>query len=260
MRWDTVCVRFRKVAPQKTAETDAIFAHLEQLRQQHQADKTVLRLSMDAKATVLIGNYSRGGKSRLLVKAADHDFHPSDKVTPYGIFLPEHDRLFLYFTRGPVTSDFIVDCLLDCWLQLAADFPDVQTLVLLQDNGPENHSRRTQFMQRITHLADQLQRTVHLLYYPPYHSKYNPVERVWGRLEQHWDGDLLDSATAVLNFAQSMTWQQRHPVVTFVHQLYHTGVRLAKKAMASLEQRFDRLKGLEKYSVRIRPLPSPSPG
>lgn len=214
---------------------------------------------MDAKATVLIGDYSRGGKSRLVVKAADHDFHPADKLTPYGIFLPDQDRLFLYFTRGPVTSDFIVDCLLDCWSQLAADFPDVQTLVLLQDNGPENHSRRgapwAQLMQRITHFADQCQLTVQLLYYPPYHSKYNPVERVWGRLEQHWNGDLLDSATAVLNFAKSMTWQQRHPVVTFVHQLYHTGVRLTKKVMALLEQRFERLKGLEKYSVRIRPSP-----
>jgi hypothetical protein len=256
MPWGTGCVRCRKVAPKKTAETDAIFTHLEQLRQQHQADKTVLRLSMDAKATVLIGDYSRGGKSRLVVKAADHDFHPADKLTPYGIFLPDHDRIFLYFTRGPVTSDFIVDCLLDCWSQPAADFPDVQTLVLLQDNGPENHSRRTQFMQRITHLADQCQLTVQLLYYPPYHSKYNPVERVWGCLEQHWNGDLLNSATAVLNFAKSMTWQQRQPVVTFVHQLYHTGVRLAKKVMALLEQRFERLMGLEKYSVRIRPFPS----
>lgn len=260
MSWATVYARYRKVAPKKTAETDAIFAQLEQLRQQHQADKSVLRFSLDAKATVLIGEYSRGGKNRLLVKAADHDFRPTDKVTPYGIFLPDHDHLFLYFTCGPVTSDFIVDCLGDCWSQIASAFPDVQTLVLLQDNGPENHSRRTQFMQRITQLADQLQRTVQLLYYPPYHSKYNPVERVWGCLEQHWNGDLLDSATAVLNFAKTMTWQQRHPIVTFVHQLYQTGVRLSKKAMALLEQRFDRRNGLEKYFVVIRPLPSLSPG
>ncbi|MFN8495478.1 MAG: hypothetical protein U0350_48230 [Caldilineaceae bacterium] len=114
----------------------------------------------------------------MLVKAADHDFQPTAKLTPYGILLPDHNRAFLYFTSGPVTSDFIVDCLLDCWSQIAPDFPAVQTLVLLQDNGPENHSRRTQFMQRITQLADQLQLTVHLLYYPPYHSKYNPIERV----------------------------------------------------------------------------------
>lgn len=215
-----------------------------------------MRLSLDAKATVLIGEYSRGGKNRLVVKAADHDFQPSEKLTPYGILLPDHDRTFLYFTSGPITSDFMVDCLCDCWSQVAPDFPQVQTLVLLQDNGPENHSRRTQFIQRITQLADHLQRTIHLLYYPPYHSKYNPVERFWGRLEQHWNGDLLDSATTVLNFAKTVTWNQRHPVVTLVQQLYHKGVRLSQKAMTLLEQRLERLQGLEKYFVRIRPLPS----
>ena len=140
-----------------------------------QDDPTTLRLSLDAKAVVLIGDYSRGGKSRLVVKALDHDFRPTDKVTPYGILLPDHDRLYLYFTCGPVTSDFIVDCLQDCWRQIHTDFPLVQTLVLLQDNGPENHSRRTQFMHRMIEFSDAFQLNIRLTYYPPYHSKYNHI-------------------------------------------------------------------------------------
>ncbi len=254
MNWGTSCVRCRKVVPKKTAETDAIFAQLDQMRLAFQADKSVLRLSMDAKATVLIGDYGRGGKNRLLIKAADHDFQPEAKVTPYCILLPDYDRAYLYFTSSRVTSDFIADCLLDCWTQIADDFPAVKTLMLLQDNGPENHSRRTQFMHRMVQLADQLQLTLHLVYYPPYHSKYNPVERFWGVLEQHWNGDLLDSVDAVLNFAKTMTWHKQHPVITMVHSLYHKGVRLSQKAMALLEQRFQRLPGLEKYFVLIRPL------
>lgn len=111
-----------------------------------QVAPTILRLSMDAKATVLIGTYSRGGKNRILVKAADHDFKPVDKVTPYCIFLPDHQRAYLYFACSRVTSDFIADCLLDCWQQIREDFPEVQTPLLHQDNGPENHSRRTQFI------------------------------------------------------------------------------------------------------------------
>ena len=134
-----------------------------------QDDATKLRFSLDAKATVRIGAYSRGGKSRLVVKAMDHDFRPTDKVTPYGILLPDHDRLYLYFTRGHVTSDFIADCLTDCWRQVRADFPLIQTLVLHQDNGPENHSRRTQFMQRLVQFADAFQLNLRLAYYPPYH-------------------------------------------------------------------------------------------
>lgn len=99
------------------------------------ADPQVLRLSLDAKATVLLGEYSRGGKNRIQIKALDHDFQPGDQVTPYGIFLPDHHRLYLYFTRSRITSDFIADCLLDCWLQLRQQFPQVKTLLLLQDNG-----------------------------------------------------------------------------------------------------------------------------
>jgi hypothetical protein len=225
-----------------------------------QNDPTKLRLSLDAKATVLIGAYSRRGKSRLVVKAMDHDFRPADKVTPYGILLPDHDRLYLYFTRGPVTSDFIVDCLQDCWRQICVDFPQIQTLVLHQDNGPENHSRRTQFMQRLVQFADTFQLNIHLAYYPPYHSKYNPIERVWGSLEQHWNGALLDSLTAVLGFAQSMTWHQKHPVINFMQQTYQKSVRLSQAAMCELEKRLERLAGLEKYFVSIRPIQATQTG
>lgn len=209
---------------------------------------------MDAKATVLIGEFSRGGKSRILVKAADHDFQPHAKVTPYGIFLPEHNRLYLYFTQTKVTSDFIVDCLTDCWQQLRGEFPQVRTLLLNQDNGPENQSRRTQFMHRITSFADTFQLTMHLAYYPPYHSKYNPIERAWGILELHWNGSILDSIDTVLRFAKTMTWNGCHPAVRLVDKLYHSGVRLSSKAMQRLEQRFLRFNGLEKWFVLIPPL------
>ena len=56
----------------------------------------VLRLSMDAKATVKVGPFSRGGKSRVAVAAADHDFQPAATVTPVGLLLPATDELFLY--------------------------------------------------------------------------------------------------------------------------------------------------------------------
>ncbi len=72
----------------------------------------MLRLSLDAKATVKIGPFSRGGKNRVEIKACDHDFSSGAKLTPYGILLPELDELFLYCTTSKVTSDFIVDILL----------------------------------------------------------------------------------------------------------------------------------------------------
>jgi len=58
-----------------------------------------------------------------------------------------------------------------------------------------------------------------------------------------------------LNFAQTMTWNGRHPVVKLVDQDYPTGVRLTPKEMEELEKRFERLSGLEKWFVRIDPIP-----
>lgn len=246
----------KKSEPEKKIEeTDAIFEQLNQIHEQAREDERVLRMSFDAKATVLIGALSRGGVSRVEVKAMDHDFQPQSKVTPFGILLPDEGRLFLYFTQGKVTSDFIVDCIQACWMEIRAEYPEVTTLLLNQDNGPENHSRRTQFMQRLTEWVDEENLTIRLAYYPPYHSKYNPIERVWGVLEQHWNGSLLDSMETVIGFAQTLSWKQQKPVVRVVKQVYQTGVKLTQKAMEQLEKRFERLQGLGKWFVIIRPLP-----
>jgi len=246
----------QKCRPQKKIpETDAIFEQLHELHKEAGEDETILRLSLDAKATVLIGLLSRGGKTRVMVKAMDHDMEPDEKLTPFGIFLPQYDELYLYFTNSRVTSDFIVDCLCDFWSTVRERLPQVRTLLINQDNGRENHSRRTQFMNRIAEFVDEFQVTVQLAYYPPYHSKYNPVERVWGVLENHWNGSLLDTVETALNFAQTMTWNGRHPVVKLVKKTYQTGVRLTPKEMEDLEKRFERLPGLEKWFVRIEPLP-----
>lgn len=215
--------------------------------------ETVLRMSLDAKATVKVGEFSRNGKSRVETKALDHDFQPDEKITPYGILLPDYDRIYLYFTTERVTSDFIADCIHDCWEQVKADFPQVNTILLYQDNGPENHSRRTQFMYRMTQFVDQMNLTIQLAYYPPYHSKYNSIERVWGRLEQHWNGSLLDSVDVVLRFAQTMKWKGTLPVVKLVKGVYETGKKLSQKAMSVLEQRFEREPELGKWFVTIKP-------
>lgn len=151
---------------------------------------------------------SRGGKNRVSVPAADHDFKPQATMTPFGLLLPDWDDLFLYFTTSKVTSDFIVDVLERWWSSVRDRFTQIKTLLLNLDNGPENHSRRTQFIKRLVEFAHRQQLTIKLAYYPPYHSKYNPIERCWGVLENHWNGSLLDMIATVLRFAQTMTWKR----------------------------------------------------
>ena len=211
----------------------------------------MLRLSLDAKATVKIGPFARAGKSRAQVAAADHDFAPEATVTPVGIFLPTLDELFVYSVTSKVTSDCLVDRLAQWWESVRERFTPVTTLVINLDNGPENHSRRTHFMQRLVDFVQHYRLHVRLVYYPPYHSKYNPVERCWGILENHWNGSLLDSLKVVLGFARTMTWKGTHPVVELVTTTYQTGVTLTKEAMDHVEAQLKRLSPLGKWFVDI---------
>jgi transposase len=213
----------------------------------------VLRVSIDAKATVKIGAFSRGGKSRVAVAAADHDFAPEATVTPVGIFLPALTELFIYGVTSKVTSDCLVDRLTQWWESVRQRFAHITTLVINLDNGPENHSRRTQFMQRLVDFVQHYHLTVRLAYYPPYHSKYNPVERCWGILENHWNGTVLDSIDTMLKFARTMTWQGQHPVVELVSTVYETGIKLTQDAMQQVEAQLQRLPELGKWFVDLVP-------
>ncbi len=172
-------------------------------------------------------------------------------MTPIGIFLPASDEFFLYGVTSKVTSDCLVDRLIQWWESVKERFVQIKMLVINLDNGPENHSRRTQFMQRLLEFAQKYQINIRLAYYPPYHSKYNPVERCWGILEQHWNGALLDSVDAVIHFAQTMTWKGNRPVVELVTNAYQTGVRLSKEAMLVVETHLQRWPSLEKWFVDI---------
>ena len=237
--------------PKRVPQTDAIFDQLKEVNPEADRARGTLRISIDAKATVNVGPFSRRGRSRTGTKAADHDFKPEATLTPFGIFLPEHDDLWLYMARSKITSDFIVDRLEQWWEEVRLRFLGVKTLVINLDNGPENHSRRSQFLKRIVEFARKYRLVVQLAYYPPYHSKYNPIERCWGILEMHWNGSLLDSTEAVLGFARSMTWKGKHPVVSLVETTYATGVKLTPGEMGALEAEVIRLPSLEKWFVKI---------
>jgi transposase len=206
---------------------------------------------MDAKDKVKVGEFSRKGKTRIKTKALDHDFQPDEIITPYGLFLPEYNETYLYLVQSFASSDFMVDSLIDFWNTYHSRFTKVKTLLINLDNGGENSSHRTQFMNRMVEFVDETGIEIELVYYPPYHSKYNPVERVWGVLEKHWNGALLNTVNTVIEYAKTMTYNHIHPIVKLVTKSYCTGVKLTKNEMNKLEQRFVRLTGLEKWFVKI---------
>ena len=214
-----------------------------------------LRLSVDTKASVVLGDYSRGGQARGLaaVRALDHDLATKEKLVPVGILEVDNGHLELALATSAKTSDLLADCLEAWWQRRGPALCHIKELVINADNGPESNGKRSQFLARLTTFADQSGLRIRLVYYPPYHSKYNPIERCWGALERHWNGALLSTAETALRWAQTMTWKGLAPVVCLTNKLYQKGVRLVGKAKQALEARLQRSPTLPWYDILITP-------
>jgi len=161
----------------------------------------------------------------------------------------------MVFGTSRETSDFIVDCLEQWWQDRREHYGHIRELVINLDNGPELASGRTQFISRLVEFSDKYDLRIRLVYYPPYHSKYNPIERCWGILENHWNGALLESVETALNWAKTMTWKGIPPVVKLLERTYETGVRVARDAFRPIQNRLQlqRSETLPKWSVTIEP-------
>ena len=209
---------------------------------------------MDCKASVNIGDYSRGGKTRGDNEACDHDMGCEEKHTPCGIVDEESGQLFINFGSSYKTSDFIADTVVRWWDLLAEEEQsDINMIQIKIDNGPESSGVRTQFLKRMVDFADFIGKPIRLLCYPPYHSKYNPIERCWGVPELHWNGAKLVDTETMPEWAESMTWKSLNPVVELSQKIYQKGISLTKKAMKEVEKRLKRNPILPKWDILIQP-------
>ena len=255
-RLDYCLRRVQKAKPlKKIPETDAIFDNLNKINKESDLREDSLRISIDTKAKVDLCDSSRGGTSRCkkAVQASDHDMGFKDKLAPFGILNRMTGLLTIMFGISFETSDFIVDCLERWWGENKEQNSHIKQLVINLDNGPQNSSHRTQFMKRMIEFADKNNLEIVLAYYPPYYSKYNPIERCWGILENHWSATLLNTIETTLEWANTMTWKGISPVIKLVETAYQKGVRMTKKAFKALANRIDRDASLPKYYVTIKP-------
>jgi hypothetical protein len=199
-----------------------------------------------------VGGKTRTGSDGEVAKGWDHDPPAKEKLTPFGILMLASGALMLLFGSRE-TSDAWADALKLWWQQVRVDLRHVKRLVIYLDNGPKNSGRRTQFLKRMVQFADWSGLEIRLVYYPPYHSKYNRIERCWSALEKKWNGVLLNGVGVVLQCARRMTWKGQHPSVRCIDGVYPDGVRLTAKQMRPYEARLQRSTALPKYDITIKP-------
>jgi Rhodopirellula transposase DDE domain len=219
------------------------------------ASQQVKRWSIDGKAPVHIGDGSRGGRTRGDDEACEQDLGRKDKDSPCGMVEEDGGQLHLTFGSSYKTSDGIVETLEAWWTALdEAEQVAMTRLQIKMDNGPESSGRRPQFLQRMVACCDAMGTPLQLLYYPPYHSKYHPIERCWGILALHWHGTKLVDVETMVEWAKTMPWQGMHPIVELSQKVYQKGVALSKRAMPMVEDRLERHPELSNWDILIQPV------
>ena len=238
----------------KIPQTDAIFENVARQHTLAKSNPRILRISIDVKAKVKVGVLSRGGYSRLpnAPITADHDQKWDAVLVPFGIYEPDTDNVFIVMGNSCETADFIADALEQWWHQRQFMGDEYDILMVDLDNGKAVASNTKQFLQRMFHFSKKINMPIQFVYYPPYHSKYNPVERVWAALENYWKPLILDTVDNVINIVGKMTWKGMNPIVSFIDKIYPLGVSLSVDDFNELQPFIQRNPRLLKWDVLIR--------
>ncbi len=236
-------------------ETDAIFENVKVHRKA--TEEGILRISIDVKDKVHIGELSREGYHRQKdsVKALDKDQQWDETLVPFGILNLNTNQSTIVVGNSAETSDFIVESLNLWFEENKAYVQQFHTLEIYSDNGPQVKSNRTQFINRIMEFACNTGLKVHLLYYPPYHSKYNPIERVWAAVEQYWNPTILSTVEYALNTLRNVKWKSKNLVVIPNFKTYEKGVKLTPNEMKKREEFLIRKQEIRYWDVFICPSP-----
>jgi hypothetical protein len=163
------------------------------------------------------------------------------------------DQLSIYLGQSSETSDFIVDCLTLWWDENQHQYPELDEWVIDLDGGAATRSNRTQFIKRMVELSQSIGVKIRLIYYPPYHSKYNPIERCWAVLENYWNGAILDSVEAALQWTANMTWKGIAPIVNLIDRTYEKGFPVLPEELKRYQSFWQRSETLPKWDITIVP-------
>ncbi len=239
----------------KVPETDTIFENIKETKKCISlSGNEVIAISVDDKNRKKIGAISDNGYSQFEREALDHDTNFNCSVVPFGILDLKTNKPYIYCNKGSSTADFKVDCIEDYLIQKKAQYNNIKRLIIFLDNGPENSSRRTLWIKRLIELSIKYNIAIELVYYPPYHSKYNMIERYWARLQLSWNGLIIDSIDRMVKTINKVTWKGEKSLAVYVEKKYKKGITVDKYEMYKLEKKHVyREEGIEKWSLVITP-------
>jgi hypothetical protein len=215
-------------------------------------------LSIDTKKRELIGNFYRAGVllTKETVLTYDHDFpkFADGVVIPHGIYDERHNRGYVHLGTSHDTSEFACDCLLSWWARFGqALYPRAKSVLIKCDGGGSNSASTYLFKEGLQRVADETGLELRVAHYPPYCSKYNPIEhRLFCHLTRACSGVVFTSVELVKTLMhKARTRTGLSVVVDVIDKVYQTGRRVAEEVKQALSLVRDDT--LPKLNYRILP-------
>jgi hypothetical protein len=238
-------------------DRDAQFQNIARIKKDY-LDSPNPILSIDTKKKELLGTFYRDGRvyTRQGLLAYDHDFpsYADGVVIPYGLY--DLKRNFGYLSVGTShdTTEFACDSIGWWWENYGRSlYPEADSICLLCDGGGSNSADKYLFKEDLQKLADRLGREIRMSHYPPYCSKYNPIERrLFPHVTRACQGVIFDSVATVKRLLEkTRTAKGLGVVVEVVEKVYETGRKYAEGFKKEMKIVFDEY--LPKWNYRAIP-------
>ena len=204
-------------------------------------------ISMDTKKKELLGDFYRDGKidTQETIETNDHDFGSagSGVVIPHGLYDVGKNEGFINLNTSHDTSELACDSLAAWWDQHGrADYPQAKKLLVLCDGGGSNSASMYLFKEDLQKLANRLGIEIRVAHYPPYCSKYNPIEhRLFPHLTRACRGVIFQTLETVRYYmAKAETTTGLKVKVSILDKVYETGRKYAAGFKKTMKIVFDK--------------------
>jgi hypothetical protein len=202
----------------------------------------------------LLGNLFRDGElyTQGTIHVKDHDFpsYAEGKVVPHGLYDIYRNKGYMTLGVSGDTSEFGCECIRNWWLDYGSiEYPNSRKILILCDGGGSNSSRFYLFKQDLQKLSDELEVEIRIAHFPPYTSKYNPIEhRLFPHITRSCKGVIFKTIDLVNNLMEQTTTTKGLTVVSrILCKTFEVGRKVAEGFKENMRIKFDEFLPLWNY-------------
>ncbi len=247
----------KKETMKEVEDRDEQFKNIDRLKAEYEASDNPI-ISIDTKKKEQLGNFYREGKlyTQAEVCVFDHDFSSfgNGPIIPHGLYDYKANTGYVSIGISKDTSEFACDNIKSWWREIGnREYPNATSILLLADGGGSNSSLHYIFKQDLQNLSNEIGVEIRMAHYPPYTSKYNPIEhRLFCHVTRACQGVVFKTVEIVQELiAKTKTTTGLSVIARINNKTYEIGRKVSKDFKENMKILFDLYLG--KWNYRAVP-------